>query len=133
MRRNVLAGLFFVASLLPNLACLAAVQVSNLAEPVGVVFNTFGVFEQGTSFTTDGNAYTLNSLKLSHFSNFGGVGLVKLYTESAGHPGTLLESFGPTTIAAGDSLITYNSIGTGLLANNSYWVTYSSGGDDVWC
>jgi hypothetical protein len=105
----------------------ASVLVSNLGEPPIAEFNTSN-FVIGGSFSTAGGSYTLHSVTVSVFSNSSGTSELRLRADDAGLPGELIESLGAVTIGMGSSQVTYDSLGTTLDADTTYWITLGENG-----
>jgi hypothetical protein len=113
----------------------AMTQVSNLSE---VQNNTWIIKNSqyiGSSFTTDSNSYTLNSVT-ARFDEFAEANLyLNIFSDNSGIPGTLIGQLSPTqNIIPGNInnyVFTPNSPVT-LAANTNYWLTGESSGDYSW-
>ena len=85
----------------PTLAApsIAATQVSNLSEPLGIEFTADGAhFAHASSFTTDASAYQLQSITVSVLTNTTGSAELRLRADSAGSPGAVIASLGTQTL-----------------------------------
>ena len=114
----------------------AVTQVSNLSEPLAVEFVANGVGATASSFTTDGVVKQLTSVTVSVFTNTSGTSELRLRADAGGTPGSLIESLGSQSLPSnqGQVLRTYNSAGSALAANTTYWLTLgeTGSGDFQW-
>jgi hypothetical protein len=117
----------------------AIVVVSNLSDPLQVDFDADGVhFATAGSFTTSAaGTYKLNSVSISMQVNntAGDTTGLRLRANSGGVPGALIEDLGSKLAPLGQSLQIYNSTGSILSPNTTYWLTLGetgSGGGQQW-
>ena len=115
----------------------AATQVSNLSEPLSVLFNANGTnFAHASSFTTDASSYWLEGVTVSVSTNSSGTSELQLRSDAAGSPGAVIENLGSQSLPSiqGQVLLTYASAGITLAANTTYWVTLgeTGSGDFSW-
>jgi hypothetical protein len=106
----------------------AVIQVSNLGEPNFSSLNV-SIFQLGSSFTTDNNNYTLNSITASLQEDTEGSIFFDIYTDDSGLPGTSIEKLTTTANIVSGSFNNYlftpvNSIN--LTANTTYWLIGSA-------
>ncbi len=138
VRRALLSVCFVILCFVTN-PSRATVVVSNLSEPYQVGFTADGThFATAGSFSTSaaGN-YRLNTVTLPIQVNSvsGDTTELRLRADGGGVPGALIESLGSEFASQGQTLLTYNSTGSVLSANTTYWVTLGetgSGGGQNW-
>jgi PEP-CTERM motif len=105
------------------------------------LFNNLGNQPQGfqsvdannwsaTRFNTDANNYMLTSATLKLYTESGGTGtfFVKLFSDTAGQPGTALATLasGPNPLSVGFQAtdVAFNGLNQPLLANTNYWIVF---------
>ena len=115
----------------------AVVFVENLLEPQDFPFIVNSFASRSSSFTTDNNNYSLNSViaSLQEFSE--GTFSINLYTDNGGEPGTIIEQLNTTEDILPVSFNNYLFTPAGtvnLNANTTYWLSSSivAPGDYNW-
>jgi hypothetical protein len=113
----------------------AITQVSNLSETRNNFLNVNNDQYVGSSFTTDSNSYTLNSVTARFQEDTEANLFLNIFSDNSGVPGTLIGQLSPTqdivTGSFNDYLFTPNSSVT-LAANTTYWLTGESSGSYKW-
>jgi hypothetical protein len=114
------------AALLATAAAHAGIVVSNLDEASDMFPSFSGNVWRATSFTTDAQAYTLDTItaRLAPQGIFPAVAVPRLFLDASGVPsGAALETFASQGITTSGE---YTFISTGLLLdpNTTYWLAF---------
>lgn len=108
----------------------AIIFVENLSETQATNLTIgSGITDQGSSFTTNGNNYSLNSVtaRLEEFSE--GIFSINLHTDNSGEPGTVIEQLNTAeNILPGgfNNYLFTPSNSVNLDANTTYWLIGST-------
>jgi hypothetical protein len=108
----------------------AGIVVSNLSDPSDIHVPADGTsYAAAESFTTASGNFIFDSVSVAAFSTDLGSSELRLYSDTGGVPGTLIESLGSQTIVQGNQFATYDSPGSiTLQANTTYWLTLGETG-----
>lgn len=123
----------FVACALAVTPASAVVLVDNLSEPIRDVTTVDASLWAAQSFSTDAQAYTLDSIEVLLGSRSGdALVIAQLRADAAGLPGAALVSFSPAAgtsppSAGAPSLLP--GAGLSLAANGIYWVVFGTDTD----
>ena len=125
MRTSLGLAVSVVLLLATSSVSYAGIVVSNLSDPSGFHQPADGTtYAAAESFTTASGNYILDSVTVAAFSSSFGSSELRLYSDSGGLPGTLIDSLGSQTIFQGNQLATYDSpVSITLQANTTYWLT----------
>ena len=104
----------------------AVIFVENLSEPLVAPAGTLSTSPFASSFTTDNNSYTLNSVIASLNEGIESTLSINLHTDNGGEPGTIIEQLNTTENILPGPLNNYlftPSSTVNLNANTTYWLS----------